>query len=231
MSARHQKHFVLTDNRQRKALKIERILAEQLDRQVEGLRILDVGCGSGEIAEHFFPRNEVHCVDIEDQRLHPERSRFSAVQDERLPFEDAIFDVVISNHIIEHVPDRERHLDEVRRVLKSDGLAYLATPNRYFPFEVHYRLPLLHWLPNGCFHALVKLTGRYHEDIHLYGYFGLRRALRRRFLCTEYTHRILRRPADYFADDLVPFGLGRLFPAWLNWLSPTMVWTLRKRSD
>jgi SAM-dependent methyltransferase len=41
----------------------------------------------------------------------------------------------------------EALLDEVWRVLKPGGLAYLACPNRYSLVEPHYRLPFLSWFP------------------------------------------------------------------------------------
>jgi SAM-dependent methyltransferase len=80
-----------------------------------------------------------------------------------VPFEDAAFDVVISNHVIEHVGDRSeqlRHLEELRRVLRPGGWAYLAMPNRWRLVEPHFRLPLLSWLPARLRSPYVRLAGR-----------------------------------------------------------------------
>jgi 2-polyprenyl-3-methyl-5-hydroxy-6-metoxy-1,4-benzoquinol methylase len=63
-----------------------------------------------------------------------------------LPFPDEYFDVVVSNHVIEHVSDQQLHLSEIARVLKPNGVVYLATPNRLWPWEVHYRVLVLHYL-------------------------------------------------------------------------------------
>ena len=60
-----------------------------------------------------------------------------------LPFDDARFDVVISNHVIEHVGDeaaQHAHLREIRRVMKADGSAYLAVPNRWMLTELRISL-------------------------------------------------------------------------------------------
>lgn len=46
----------------------------------------------------------------------------------RMPFEDAAFDVVIANHVLEHVDDDRLALSEVRRVLRPGGVAILQTP-------------------------------------------------------------------------------------------------------
>ncbi len=49
----------------------------------------------------------------------------------KLPFENDTFDLVIFNHVIEHIPDYKKALKELYRVLKQDGYFYLATPNIY----------------------------------------------------------------------------------------------------
>lgn len=48
------------------------------------------------------------------------------VQD--LPFENATYDVVICNHVLEHVPDDKKAMSEILRVLKPDGFAILQVP-------------------------------------------------------------------------------------------------------
>lgn len=53
--------------------------------------------------------------------------RFATADAQTLPFADAIFDAVIANHMLYHVPDRGRALREIRRVLKPDGRFYATT--------------------------------------------------------------------------------------------------------
>ena len=66
----------------------------------------------------------------------------------RCPFDDGSFDVVFSNAVIEHVGDRERQGQLVREALRVGRRVFLTTPNRWFPVEVHTRLPFVHWLPD-----------------------------------------------------------------------------------
>lgn len=62
-------------------------------------------------------------------------------------FGDDAFDVVFSNSVIEHVgdlDDQRRMAEEIRRVGRS---YFVQTPNRYFPIEPHFLLPLFQFLP------------------------------------------------------------------------------------
>ena len=73
-------------------------------------------------------------VDVVDERISDNGYAFQQVSGTQLPFPDQQFDVVISNHVIEHVGEREQkleHLTEIARVLRPDGMDYLAVPNRW----------------------------------------------------------------------------------------------------
>jgi SAM-dependent methyltransferase len=165
-SADRRPHAVLDlDSRRWKALKIERLL--ELDRHPGPLRLLEVGTGSGGIAHYFgthpSDRFEVEAVDVVDNRLVTEGYRYSAVTDVRLPFPDDSFDVVLSNHVIEHVGDEHQqraHLAELKRVLRPDGVGYLAVPNRWMLVEPHYRLIFLSWLPRRWRSPYLRMSGR-----------------------------------------------------------------------
>ena len=87
-----------------------------------------------------------------------------------LPFPDGSFDVVFSNAVIEHVGRRkaqQRFVDEVLRVAPR---AFVATPNRWFPIEVHTRAPLVHWLPESVAHRAYDLIRKpWAKENHLLG--------------------------------------------------------------
>lgn len=226
------KHFVVTNIRFTKARKIESVIQDFRAAEVSGLDVLDIGCGNGEIAEYFTTQgNTVRCVDIEDQRVGGASGYFALVQDENLPFKDGQFDVVISNHVIEHVGDHKRHISEIFRVLKDGGTCYLATPNRIFPYEVHYKLFLLHWLPNRIFIALLKLIGKYQEPLYLLTHGQMKRLIGRKFSYVEYTDQIACDPDKYNAVEVVPkFMVGRNL-RFLNKMAPTNVFALEKRES
>ncbi len=76
-----------------------------------------------------------------------------------LPFPDKSFDLVFSNAVIEHIlgPGRqEQFAHEVLRVGKS---WFVTTPNYWFPFESHYHLPLIQFLPRRLQRVYNRLLG------------------------------------------------------------------------
>lgn len=60
--------------------------------------------------------------------LFPTRPEFEKVDLLAIPYEDSKFDIVIVNHVLEHVPDDIKALKEIYRVLRPGGLAILQTP-------------------------------------------------------------------------------------------------------
>lgn len=151
-----------------KARKIEVLLRLPEDGTL--LRLLEVGTGAGVIAHYFATHSKLNvratAVDVTDQRAVSGPVEFHLVGGTRLPFGDASFDVVISNHVIEHVGDQltqREHLSELRRVLAEDGVGYLAVPNRWSVVEPHYRLAFLSWLPKSMRSGFLRLSGRGHE--------------------------------------------------------------------
>ena len=112
-------------------LKIERLL--DLASRPQPLRMLEVGTGSGGIAHYFGTHQRLRCevdaVDIHDNRLVTDGYRYQQVRDTQLPFADQSFDVVLTNHVIEHVGNvqaQRAHLAELHRVLRLGGVGYLA---------------------------------------------------------------------------------------------------------
>lgn len=130
-------------------------------------RILEIGCGSGLIASTLAAAGNselsVDAVDVVDSRVEKNGYRFNLVDGTTLPFGDAIFDLVITNHVIEHVGDEPAqlaHLEEVKRVMADGGVVYFAVPNKWRIVEPHYRLPLLSWFSRDASDAYLRLMRR-----------------------------------------------------------------------
>ena len=165
-AASRQPHAVLDlPSRRWKAMKIERLL--NLDQRDHPLSLLEIGTGSGGIANFFGThpsrRFTVDAVDVVDNRLVTEGYAYTQVRDTHLPFADHSFDIVLTNHVIEHVGDeaaQQAHLAEIHRVLKDDGVCYLAVPNRWMLVEPHYQLIFLSWLPTSWRSPYLRASGK-----------------------------------------------------------------------
>ncbi|MBE3145275.1 MAG: methyltransferase domain-containing protein [Planctomycetes bacterium] len=92
------------------------------------------------------------------------------------PFGDKAFDVLWSNAVIEHAGDRNKQLLFIKEIKRVSKRAFITTPNKFFPIELHTRTPLLHYLPKRIFDKYLVLirkrwaTGEYmhplsHNDI------------------------------------------------------------------
>ena len=159
--------FSSTQNRKAKAEKIALIINEITGgNNHQKPWLLDVGTGNGEIADYLNKDFHVISIDVKDQRSCKSNFHF-LIANEYLPFQSNFFDVVVSNHVLEHVRDSKHHIDEIYRVIKPGGWLYLATPNRLWPWEVHYKTAFLHYLPANIFHGIMKKTGQYEEDVNL----------------------------------------------------------------
>jgi SAM-dependent methyltransferase len=94
--------------------------------------VLDIGCGPGFLLREFRERGwQVHGTEFS------ERSAAHARDVLRLPisiasefkFQDDSFDAVVMWHVLEHMPDPERTVSEVARVLRAGGVFLCAVPN------------------------------------------------------------------------------------------------------
>jgi SAM-dependent methyltransferase len=104
---------------------------------VEGGRVLDVGCGTGEIVARLaarFPRTSLVGVDLEESHLERARERCAAfgprVRFQRddalaLSFPAAEFDLVVCRHMLQAVPDARRAVAEMVRVTRPGGRLHL----------------------------------------------------------------------------------------------------------
>ena len=106
---------------------------------VAGKRVLDVACGEG-YGSALLSRvaSAVSGVDISNEAithatakyLTQKNLKFIEASCTQLPFADHSFDVVVSFETIEHITEHDAFLDEIKRVLSTDGMLIISSPNK-----------------------------------------------------------------------------------------------------
>ncbi len=157
------------------------------------LDVLDVGCGYGHTAielarrcryvvglEPSFPLLE-HAQGLLGQSgLANVAFRQGGVYELS---ETSCYDLIVLDNVFEHLPDQPRALEMLSAALRPGGLLYLLTPNKLWPVEVHYGLPLLSYLPLRLANRYLRWSGRgtdYTDASYAPTYFSLNRMLRAR---------------------------------------------------
>ena len=69
-------------------------------------------------------------------------------------------DLVISNATIEHVGSALNQKKMIENIIKlTKKIFVITTPNRYYPIELHTKIPLLHWFPKSIYRKILKILG------------------------------------------------------------------------
>jgi 2-polyprenyl-6-hydroxyphenyl methylase/3-demethylubiquinone-9 3-methyltransferase len=116
------------------------ILTNRLGLGLAGLRVLDIGCGGGFLAEEFA-RLGCQVVGVDPSEVSIETARRHAAataldvdyrvgSGERLPVADGEFDLAYCCDVLEHVSDLDAVVSEIARTLKPQGIFLFDTPNR-----------------------------------------------------------------------------------------------------
>ena len=105
----------------------------------KGMKVLELGCGTGDMWKNRESLinlcSKLTLSDFSEGMLATTKSNigefdnveYKVIDIQEIPYEDETFDVVIANMMLYHVPDIDKGLAEVRRVLKRDGIFHCAT--------------------------------------------------------------------------------------------------------
>ncbi len=125
------------------------------------IRVLDAGCGDGNnlvglqmAADKIGVELEMFAMDYNPLRVKrvKERDLLSSVSCAnllQLPFPDESFDLIVCNHVLEHIPDYMGALNELHRTISKGGLLLLGVPNEGC---------FLAWLRNHCLQRSILKT-------------------------------------------------------------------------
>ena len=131
------------------------------DKSLEGIKILDIGCGGGLLSEPMARMGaDVSGIDASEKninvaKLHAEKNKlkikYSCSSPENFKTDDK-FDVILNMEIIEHVEDVDFFLKSCSKLLKKNGIMFVATLNKTlksYLFAIIGAEYVLRWLPIG----------------------------------------------------------------------------------
>lgn len=116
---------------------------------VKGKVVLDIASGSGYgTAMLAVEAKKVYGVDYDTEAINYAKKTFSKPNTTfirgsatAIPFSESTFDVIVSFETLEHIEDYQKFIQEIKRVLKDDGLFILSTPNdKEFPEGAHFHI-------------------------------------------------------------------------------------------
>jgi ubiquinone/menaquinone biosynthesis C-methylase UbiE len=106
----------------------------------DGLRILECGCGPAALwyknVEKIPSNISITLMDLSQGMLDDSKKNLQGIEDkftfvcgniQNIPFESDSFDIVIANHMLYHVPDKFKAIEEIYRVLKKGGKFFAST--------------------------------------------------------------------------------------------------------
>lgn len=156
---------------------IKEQVCEHFDRDIKdpkalkGLRFLDIGCGGGLLCEPMARMGatiigaDASEVNIEVAKIHAEQSGlnidYRATTSEALEEQGERFDVILNMEVVEHVADVDLFMTSCAKMLKPQGLMFVATINRTQKAKalaIFMAEKVMRWLPEGTheFDKLVK---------------------------------------------------------------------------
>lgn len=114
----------------------------RLKRLIEAVKIkrgkiLDIGCGGGITTEslpYYYSQSEVYGCDVSKKAIDYAKKfgsgkvKYMVIKNKKLPYKDNYLDVCICLDVMEHIPDVNFFLKEVKRVLKKNGQFFLLVP-------------------------------------------------------------------------------------------------------
>lgn len=161
-------------------------------------RVLVAGCGAGHEAAYLSHQLGARVTAFDLDLAGPPEPfadwpslEFRQADVCHLPFDDAAFDLVFYHHVIEHVADPARSLEEIARVLRPSGWLFVGTPNRHRVVSALGAHQQRDWqrswrnkLGENLGDWKARLTGRFRNELGAHAGFSTReldRMLRRHF--------------------------------------------------
>jgi ubiquinone/menaquinone biosynthesis C-methylase UbiE len=185
-------------------------LEHYLPARGDGLRLLDVGCGTGDHMARYRARGfEVAGVDgsekmLEHARANNPGAEIPRADVEEIPFPDSVFDFVLCIEVLRYLPDARNCVREMARVLKPGGVCLVTAAPR---FNLNG-----YWLVNRVANAV-----RIGDLVRLKQFFTSSSNLRRQFQASGFErpsiHGVYFGPINW-VERLAPRALPSVLKSW-----------------
>lgn len=193
----------------------------ELMKPSETDKILDVGgevesssCKSCQFIDTFPHKENISVVNLSAVHVEAIAKKYPEVDARvgdacKLPWPDKHFDIVYSNAVIEHVGDYERQEKMASEIMRVGRKWFVTTPNRWYPFEFHMRLPFVTWLPGNAYLHLGRVISYNH--VHKKYMFGIKHDGLRLMTKRELKHcfpssKIMKQRVTFKAETLIIIG-------------------------
>ena len=166
-------------------------LSTKIGKPTKDLIVLDVGSGTGqysfEIGKYVKkvigvePFKQAYISSLNKKKTYEtgRKCTFYNTPIEEFSTNEK-FDLVLCLATLEHMPNAEASFAKIFNYLKDGGIIYLTVPNKLWPYEYHYKLFFLSWLPLKYANAYVRYLRRgksFEDSAYAKSYFGLKRFL------------------------------------------------------
>ncbi|NFA60993.1 methyltransferase domain-containing protein [Clostridium sporogenes] len=174
-------------------LKVNNLELDNLESKQSNIKILELGCGDASLWNKNFhripPEWEITLTDFSEGMLKDakknlreksNRFNFKIVNAESIPFKDESFNIVIANHMLYHVSNINMALEEINRVLKSEGILFASTVGKNHMKEIReiistfdiYNLTSKSWEDTDSFQLEngLKIVSEYFDMVELKRY-------------------------------------------------------------
>lgn len=166
------------------------LLAEkELEKSRKEMTALDIGCGFGMYSQELAKQVK-RVVGVEPFRGAYEKA-IKLNRRKNIKFFNSLieyykgkdrFDLAISLTTVEHMPNAEKSFRHVFSLMKKNSMLYITAPNKLWPVEPHYALPLLSWLPLNLANVYLRITKKgnsYKDSSYSRTYHGMKKLFNR----------------------------------------------------
>ena len=196
-------------------------LFNKLMNPTKEMKILDIGAEINPTNENIIQfidsyswNNNVSAINLSSEHISLIKQYYPEV-DARvgdacaLPWEDKHFDIVYSNAVIEHLGSFEKQKKMAAEIMRVGKSWFITTPNRWYPFEFHMRLPFVTWLPRNGYIRFGQLIS--YNRVERKYMTGIKRDGLRLITAKELKHyfpssRIIKQRVTFMAETLICVG-------------------------